>query len=168
MRDLNQDMYRSLSASIRKKRNAGRLLNLLDSLITLIAFTAYPLLLVYIFFHDRRLLLPLLAVPAASFLLVSLIRKQIGAKRPYEVYDFQPVIKKDTIGCSFPSRHVFSIFIIAMAFFWVDHRLGIDFMILGGILALIRVLGGVHFIRDVVAGAWAGILCGILGFYVIF
>ena len=33
------------------------------------------------------------------------------------------------------------------------------------LLALIRVIGGVHFPRDVVVGAISGILAGMLGFY---
>lgn len=38
----------------------------------------------------------------------------------------------------------------------------------GVFLALIRVIGGVHYIHDVIAGAFLGILIGFLGFYVIF
>lgn len=168
MRDLSEKTYLSLSESIRKKAYLGTFLNLLDKLITWITFLSYPLLLVYLSFHQKALMLPEITVPAVSFLAVSLFRKQLNAKRPYELYHFTPVIHKETFGCSFPSRHVFSIFMIAMAFFYYDHTLGFDFMILGGILALIRVLGGVHFIRDVLAGACAGIICGIVGFYVVF
>ena len=53
-----------------------------------------------------------LAIPGISFVAVSIFRKCYNAKRPYEIYDFKPLIPKDTIGKSFPSRHVFSIFVI--------------------------------------------------------
>ena len=52
-----------------------------------------------------------LAIPGISFVAVSIFRKCYNAKRPYEIYDFKPLIPKDTIGKSFPSRHVFSIFV---------------------------------------------------------
>ena len=35
------------------------------------------------------------------------------------------------------------------------------------ILGVLRVIGGVHEPRDVIAGALAGILCGVLGYYVL-
>ena len=39
--------------------------------------------------------------------------------------------------------------------------------LLGVVLAVLRVIGGVHEPRDVIAGALAGILCGVLGYYVL-
>ncbi len=114
-------------------------------------------------------LLYAVAVPALSFILVSLLRRAINAPRPYEVFNAQPVIAKDTLGKSFPSRHTFSIFIIGMTFYaccpltWS----GPAILALGCVLGTIRVLAGVHFPRDVIAGAAAGILCGIIGFWVL-
>ena len=55
---------------------------------------------------------------------------------------------------------------IAMAIGYVWMPGGILFLILGVLLAVIRVIGGVHFPRDVAAGASIGILVGILGFYI--
>lgn len=110
-----------------------------------------------------------IAVPAVSFVAVSLLRRIINAPRPYEVFDAQPVIAKDTLGKSFPSRHTFSIFLIGMTFCtccplsWS----GPAILILGCALATIRVLAGVHFPRDVIAGAVAGILCGYVGFCIL-
>ena len=56
----------------------------------------------------------LILTPFTSFILVSVIRKCIDAKRPYEKYNIKPLFVKDTKGESMPSRHVFSITIIAM------------------------------------------------------
>lgn len=114
-------------------------------------------------------LLYAIAVPAISFALVSLLRRIVNAPRPYEVFDAQPVIAKDTLGKSFPSRHTFSIFVIGMTFCaccplaWA----GPAILALGCVLGAIRVLAGVHFPRDVIAGALAGILCGLVGFWVL-
>ena len=66
-----------------------------------------------------------------------------------------------------PSRHVFSVFIIAATIFYVHPSAGILLGLLGVVLAVLRVIGGVHEPRDVIAGALAGILCGVLGYYVL-
>ena len=69
--------------------------------------------------------LALIFVPAVSFVLVSFFRKVYNAKRPYEIYDFKPLIEKDTKGKSFPSRHVFSIFVIGSSLLWVYPYAGV-------------------------------------------
>ena len=96
-----------------------------------------------------------------------MVRDRLNAKRPYEVLDIQPIITKNTKGHSMPSRHVFSMFVIAMAFLWVLPWAGALLLCFGAALALVRVIGGVHFPRDVIAGALVGIVSGILGFWVI-
>ncbi len=114
-------------------------------------------------------LLYALLVPGISFVLVTVIRRAIDAPRPYTVFNTPPVIPKDTRGNSFPSRHAFSIFIIGMTFcaccplVWA----GPVVLTLGCVLAVLRVVGGVHFPRDVVAGAALGIALGWLGFWVL-
>ena len=99
-------------------------------------------------------LLRAVLVPGISFVLVTVLRKVINAPRPYEVFDASPVIPKDTRGNSFPSRHAFSIFVIAMTFYaccplvWA----GPVMFAAGVLLAVIRVVSGVHFPCDVVWG----------------
>ena len=79
----------------------------------------------------------------------------------------QPLLVRRKKGQSFPSRHTFSIFMIAMALGYVWMPAGILFLILGALLGSIRVIGGVHFPRDVIAGAAVGIGIGVLGFYIL-
>lgn len=101
-------------------------------------------------------------IPAISFAAVSIFRRIVNVPRPYEKFGLAPVLAKDTHGKSFPSRHVFSIYIIAMTILPVYPYLGITLLVLGLILAIIRVIGGVHEPRDVIAGALIGIVCGML------
>ena len=61
----------------------------------------------------------------------------------------------------------FCIFIIAVTVFYCYPAAGITLAVLGLILAVSRVLCGVHFIRDVLAGALSGIVLGAIGFYLI-
>ena len=103
-------------------------------------------------------------VPAVSFVVLSIFRYLYNAPRPYEVFDTPSLIRKDTRGKSFPSRHVFSAFVIAVTVFYTCHPLGIFLGICSLLLAVSRVLGGVHFTKDVLAGAVSGILCGMLLF----
>ena len=109
----------------------------------------------------------LILTPFTSFILVSVIRKCIDAKRPYEKYDIKPLFIKATKGESMPSRHVFSITIIAMCWLYVSVPVGVIMLILVVIMAASRVLAGVHFVRDVAAGFAIGILCGIAGLWLI-
>ena len=78
-----------------------------------------------------------------------------------------PVLEKDTKGKSFPSRHVFSVFIIAMTIFYEHSGAGVLLGIIGLLLGIVRVLVGVHEPKDIIVGALAGIVCGIVGYYVI-
>lgn len=100
-------------------------------------------------------------------MLLSVFRYVYCAPRPYEVFDLPPMLNKNTKGKSFPSRHVFSAFVIAFTVFWYYPVPGAILGVLGVIMATVRVLGGVHFIKDVVVGAVFGIISGVVGFYII-
>lgn len=104
----------------------------------------------------------LILVPALSFVAVSIFRRVCNAKRPYEMYGFEPLIDKKTLGKSFPSRHVFSIFVIAVTVghYYPEACIGLGFA--GVCLGVLRVVAGVHFPRDVVAGGAVGIFFGIV------
>ena len=145
---------------------------ILNSVLTKAVYLLYPLLLIYLaVYHltDKEPgFVPALLVPGISFVLVSIFRSKVNAPRPYEMPSAKPpIIKKDAPGKSFPSRHIFSIFVIAVTVFWVWPVPGIVVGIAGVVLAWSRVAGGVHFPRDVIAGALIGIGCGLIGYYVI-
>ena len=143
-----------------------------NSVLTKAVYALYPLLLLYLaatHLTDKSPgLVPAILVPGISFVLLSIFRNKINAPRPYEMPGAKPpIIEKDAPGKSFPSRHIFSIFVIAVTVFWVWPVPGIIVGAAGALLAWCRVAGGVHFPRDVIAGALIGIGCGIIGFYVI-
>ncbi len=140
----------------------------LNRVITL-TMAAYPMLLLYLFFSEKyEMLYHTVLVPGVAFVVVSIFRRVYNAPRPYEQMQIRPLIQKDTKGKSFPSRHVFSIFMIGMSFMPVFPVIAGVIFVAGVFLALIRVIGGVHYMHDVIAGALLGILIGFLGFYVIF
>ena len=144
---------------------------ILDKAITYCTVLLYVAFLAYAFVigtkGDFTLLVRSIIIPAVSFILVSLFRKTLSAKRPYEVYGFKPILDKDTVGKSFPSRHVFSIFMISMVYLQVSLVAAVLIGAMGLLLAVVRVLTGVHFVRDVLAGALFAFAFALLGMIII-
>jgi membrane-associated phospholipid phosphatase len=97
------------------------------------------------------------------FVAVTVIRQLINAPRPYELYDFYEKKPKEKKGRSFPSRHVYSASVISVLTVFVYPILGGVMVFLTLVLAILRVLLGIHFIRDVVCGALIGAGAGLLG-----
>ena len=108
----------------------------------------------------------LVAMAAIPFLLVSLMRGFLNCQRPYEVMDIAPFERMKAqrkAGKSFPSRHVFSAFLIGALLFEYSALLGVMTLLVGVYIAIERVLLGIHFTKDVVAGALMGTLSGVIG-----
>ena len=98
------------------------------------------------------------------------MRRVINAWRPYQTYDLDALITSAPhrkSGSSFPSRHVFSSFLIGMIAFGYVPVLGVITLALGLVLAVSRVCLGIHFIRDVVCGALIGIVSGTVLLFVL-
>ena len=105
-----------------------------------------------------------LFIPASGFVILSLLRKKINAPRPYEVWEIVPLLDRDSPGQSMPSRHVFSATIISMACLHASLTMGMICLTLSAFLGLVRVLGGVHFPKDVVVGYICGLVWGVIFF----
>lgn len=133
-----------------------------------------PILVVLIYFfsilylaveRDTRIVLFIL-VPAIDFIFISLFRNYKNNTRPYDLYNFTPLINFESgKGKSFPSRHTASAFIIAMACLYINKYLGIFAFIIAFLIGLSRVLSGVHFPKDVIAGMTISILLGYICFF---
>lgn len=162
---MSRDTYEKITYNLKRHPSLINTIKMTNKIITLMVYFIYIILLLSLLvMHDNRFLKVLL-VPSISFFLVSAARNIINAPRPYEKLDIVPIIHKNTKGKSFPSRHIFSIFVIAMALYYISIPMGITLMIIGVFLAVIRVIGGIHFPIDVAAGAIIGILSGLIGFY---
>lgn len=160
---MNEGLYEKITAPIRNNPNGVKLINMVNKLATSIVYFTYPVFLALLAYKRDIRFWKLLIIPAVSFVIVSLFRKHINFARPYEVLDIDPLIKKETKGNSFPSRHVFSVFIIAMTLYYISVPVSIILMFIGVVVAIVRVVGGVHFPRDVIAGAAIGIVCAVIG-----
>ena len=146
-------------------RAYGLQLNHLNRLITGFNYLLFPFLLVWVVLSQGWYTLVLsLVILGGGFVLLSLGRSIYNRPRPYETWDIQPLISKDSPGKSLPSRHVFSATAIAMLALSLNLWLGIFMLSLAACLALLRVAGGVHYPSDVVFGYIIGILVGCLLF----
>lgn len=134
---------------------------------TYVSYVFYPLLLGYLFSKGVPGAWKAVVVPAAGFVILSVFRYFLNAPRPYEIFETKPLVVKNTKGKSFPSRHVFSSFIIAFTAWWFYPAAGFALCLCGCLLAVTRVLAGVHFPKDVIAGAVSGIGLGALGFLIL-
>ena len=170
---MTKENYIKMTQPFRENEGLARGIHIANKLCTGVMYLAYPVLLVYLFFFGKFSSYfsfeKALFVPAVSFVLLSVFRKLVNRPRPYEKFDVPPVIKKDTKGHSFPSRHVFSATMIAMTFLLMSpwSWLGMIFLIVSVVLAVVRVVSGVHFISDVIAGMLVAVFAAILGYLVI-
>lgn len=162
---MTKETYEKMTRPFRGHPRRLRLLQAGNRLLTVFVYAAYPALLLFAAVRRDGRFWRIFLTPAVSFLLVSIFRRLINSPRPYEAAGIVPLIPKDTRGKSFPSRHIFSVFVISTAFWYISRPWGLLFMAVGLILAAVRVLGGVHFPKDVIAGAMLGILSGMIGFY---
>ena len=91
------------------------------------------------------------------------LRAVLNRPRPYEALGFDPLFPKDTKGKSMPSRHCFSAAAIAVTACSVSVPLGVLLWVLAVGIALTRVLTGVHYPSDVLAGLAFGGIAAVLG-----
>ena len=141
---MTRESYEKITGILRGHPRRIRLVCLLNHTLTGFIFVLYPAFLLLLFLEGSTFFLRALLVPAVSFAAVTLFRRIFNAPRPYEKFGLPPAIEKDTAGKSFPSRHVFSVFIIAATIFYVHPSAGILLGLLGVVLAVLRVIGGVH------------------------
>ena len=164
---MTKEQYEAVSRPFRGRPGAVKALKALNRVLTLSCYFLYPALLLWALVTRDPRLLRLVVVPAVSFAALSLFRKALDRPRPYEALDIVPLIPRDKKGASFPSRHVFSVFVIAMAWGWVCLPVGWFLGTVGVLLAAVRVVAGIHFPGDVLAGALLGVACGAVGFYLL-
>ncbi len=165
---MKQETYIKITDKIRKTSHGEKVILFLNSFFTDVVYIAFfGLLLQKIIEHRYAEFARIVMVTGISFLFVSVIRHFLNTERPYVKYSFTPLLEKEKKGDSLPSRHVFSAFVIGMAYLYTDVFGGVLILLVGVMIAVIRVLVGVHFPRDVITGAVIGILSGLIGFYVI-
>ncbi len=161
-----QEWYDHIAGKIKNNPLFLRLLRVFNRLMTVVMPIVYLTLLVATYLQEGlgKQVLMYVFVPASGFVILTLLRKKINAPRPYEEWAIKPLLDRDSPGQSMPSRHVFSATIISMACFHASLSLGVILLVLSALLGLVRVLGGVHYPKDVVVGYICGLMWGMIFF----
>ena len=161
-----QEWYNHIAGKIENKPFLLRLLRTFNRFMTVVMPIVYLTLLVTTYFQEGfgKQVLIYVFISATGFVILSLLRKKINAPRPYEEWDIKPLLDRDSPGQSMPSRHVFSATIISMACLHASLSVGVIMLILSVFLGLVRVLGGVHYPKDVLVGYICGLVWGVIFF----
>lgn len=161
-----QEWYGHMAANIKNNQFHLMLLRTFNRFMTAVMPIVYLTLLATTYFQQGlgKQIWIYLFVPASGFVILSLLRKKINAPRPYEKWDIKPLLDRDSSGQSMPSRHVFSATIISVACLHASLSVGIILLVLSALLGLVRVLGGVHYPRDVVVGYICALVWGVIFF----
>ena len=161
-----QEWYNHIAGKIENKPFLLRLLRTFNRFMTVVMPMIYLTLLAITYFQEGfgKQVLIYVFISATGFVILSLLRKKINAPRPYEEWDIKPLLDRDSPGQSMPSRHVFSASIISMACLHASLSVGVILLILSVFLGLVRVLGGVHYPKDVLVGYICGLVWGVIFF----
>ena len=161
-----QEWYDHIAGNIENKPFLLSLLRTFNRFMTVVMPIVYLTLLATTYLQEGlgRQVLIYVFIPASGFVILSFLRKKINAPRPYEEWDIKPLLDRDSPGQSMPSRHVFSATIISMACLHASLTMGMICLTLSAFLGLVRVLGGVHYPKDVVVGYICGLVWGVLFF----
>ena len=161
-----QEWYGHVASNIKNKPFLLSLLRTFNRFMTVVMPMIYLTLLATTYLQQEfgKQVLMYVFIPASGFVILSLLRKKINAPRPYEEWDINPLLDRDRPGQSMPSRHVFSATIISMACLHASLTIGMICLTLSAFLGLVRVLGGVHYSKDVVVGYICALVWGVIFF----
>ena len=161
-----QEWYGHVAGKIKNKPFLLSLLRAFNRFMTVVMPIVYLTLLATTYLQEGlgKQIWMYVFVPASGFVILSLLRKKLNAPRPYEVWEIVPLLDRDSPGQSMPSRHVFSATIISMTCLHASLSVGVILLVLSALLGLVRVLGGVHFPKDVVFGYICALVWGVLFF----
>lgn len=163
---LKREFYQSLHNTVIQREWLRKLVVWGVKLLPGIVYLAYPLMVLYFLAAQRQWLFRGILVPAAGFVLVTGLRSAINAPRPYEALGIPSVTPKDTKGKSFPSRHAACGAVIAGTALLTVPVIGWLLLVISLLIAVSRVLAGVHFVRDVAAGWLLGMAVALVGFLI--
>ena len=161
-----QEWYDHVAGNIKNKPFLLSLLRTFNRFMTVVMPIVYLTLLATTYLQEGlgKQVLIYVFIPASGFVILSFLRKKINAPRPYEEWTIKPLLDRDSPGQSMPSRHVFSATIISMACLHASLSVGVILLVFSALLGLVRVLGGVHFPKDVVVGYICGLVWGVIFF----
>ncbi len=146
-----------------------------DFIIVLLArYLAYPAtLLPFLIFlkpewRTKRVLVDVGFIYAAAvlgrFIITPLIRATFPVERPFEIFSEAARLIPHEASASFPSGHAVFFFALAMGVWFIHRRLGGYMLVLAFFMGVARIMAGVHWPADILAGAVVGIVISLITF----
>lgn len=149
---MNEQRYRAVIAWFQARPAAKRALYLISRGAVAAVYLLYGGLLLWLAAWRQPQVFPAALVPAAAFWTGSALRARIDRPRPYTALGYRPLFPKKEAGRSMPSRHCFSAAAIAVVAWHCVPLLGAALAAVAVLIAVSRVVTGVHYISDVLAG----------------
>lgn len=97
-----------------------------------------------------------------AWIITEIIKFFIDVERPFLFFNIETLMKNNNILASFPSGHTTLAFAFATSIYVYNKKIGRWILILAGLVALGRVLVGVHYPLDILVGAVIGIAVPII------
>ena len=156
--------YQNMLNFIHSHKFIKQMILFINHYFTYFMYIIYPLILIYLLMTKNQLFLVTLIKPLLAFSIVTIIRKFINRKRPYETMKIKALFSHKS-GQSFPSRHTVSAMIIALVCFDIHIVLGSFLLFIALCISLGRVLAGVHYISDVIVAMIIAFIIYLLKFF---
>ena len=102
----------------------------------------------------------------ARFGITPLIRFIFPVRRPFEIFSEVARLIPHEASASFPSGHAVFFFALAMGVWFIHRRLGGYMLVLAFFMSVARVITGVHWPADVLAGAIVGVAISAIIFFI--
>lgn len=110
--------------------------------MTSVYYVVYPILLLYLFIIQSEKKFPTILILLLTIIAVTILRKVVACPRPYEEFQIEQILEKETQRNAMPSRPVFSAAIIAMMYLTISPILTCILLVLAALEGYIRVVGG--------------------------
>lgn len=103
-----------------------------------------------------------------GLLICNLFLKPLVARiRPFDLVEGISVIINKPNDYSFPSGHTTAAFELATVWMLRDKRFGVPALVFAFVMAFTRMYLYVHYPTDIIGGMIIGIVCGLLGYFVV-
>ncbi len=157
--NVDTKLFLWLHAFANRSKHTDALIVFTASYVAYILAAAFPLYLLLIGVSFGRMLVlagsAFLATLIARFTFVSLIRFSRPIPRPFLTHPIKSLFV--ITAPSFPSGHSAFFFALAMSVFFYNTSLGIIFFVATTLMTIGRVIAGVHYPSDILAGAVIGV-----------
>jgi phosphatidylglycerophosphatase B len=163
---MKRGQYIRMVGGLKEKPMLLKLLTILNKVGPWVYGILYALLLVAVARYSVLGLARVFLVPVGSFLIIHLTSMFLDYPRPYEKFGVNPAIPEDRAdGHSLPCKPAFWYAIIGLTYLFVlaNPLPGVLLLLGAAVLSGIRIWGGLHFTRDVIAGIVLAIVFGLIG-----